>query len=142
MIRPSGPSDTDAMIEIWLKASRVAHDFVPYTFWLDRVSEMKEIYLPRAESWVFEAEGQVGGFLSLVDDYLAALFVHPDLRRRGYGRRLMQYAQQSRSSLTLSVYAKNEGAIGFYKAAGFKVVEDRLEPNAGEPELVMVWNRH
>lgn len=61
MIRPSGPSDTDAMIEIWLKASRVAHDFVPYTFWLDRVSEMKEIYLPRAESWVFEAEGQVGG---------------------------------------------------------------------------------
>jgi len=140
MIRQAKQEETREIVDIWLEASRLAHDFIPYEFWGSRAGEMETIYLPSAENYVVESEGELAGFLSLADNYLAALFIRPTQQGRGYGRQLLDFAKSRRDSLTLCVYAKNSRAVKFYQAAGFQIVEERMEPLAGESEMVMEWN--
>lgn len=139
MIRPATEQDIDAMIDIWLQASRLAHSFIPYTFWLDRVDDMRSIYLPGAESYVCVDGDEVLGFLSLADDHLAALFVLPSAQGRGHGSRLLTCAKGKRQALSLNVYSQNRGAVAFYERAGFQTVELRTDVHSGLPEQVMMW---
>lgn len=141
MIRPATPADTAAIIDIWLAASRQAHDFIPYEFWQDRAEDMEKLYLPQAESHVIAQHGQISAFLSLVDHHLAALFVRPERQGEGLGRRLMAHAQELRPQLSLCVYSQNARAVQFYRAAGFRVLEERLDPQTRHPELLMHWAR-
>lgn len=36
--------ETDRIIQIWLNASRLAHDFIPFEYWISHVSDMRNIY--------------------------------------------------------------------------------------------------
>lgn len=139
MIRRAVETDVEAIIEIWLSGSRLAHSFIPYDFWLSRVADMKAIYLPNSETYGREVENQLCGFVSLVDDHLAALFVYPSLQSRGHGRQLLAFAQTKRKSLSLCVYTQNLRAVRFYEDSGFRVLEERQEIHAKQPELVMEW---
>src|SRR5690606_27917944 len=129
------------IIDIWLEASRLAHDFIPYEFWLKRAGDMEAVYLPKAETYVLEIEGEVAGFVALIGDYLAALFMRPMQQGQGYGKRLLDAVKSRREFLTLCVYAKNTRAVAFYLAAGFRTIEERLENQAGEAEIVMEWRK-
>lgn len=139
MIRAATEQDIDAMIDIWLQASRLAHSFIPYTFWLDRADDMRSIYLPGAESYVCVDRDEVLGFLSLADNHLAALFVLPSAQGRGHGNRLLTCAKNKRQTLSLNVYSQNRRAVAFYERAGFRAEELRTDVHSGHPERVMVW---
>ena len=54
MIRPYHPTDSDAVLDLWLRASILAHDFVPESFWREQLPAMRELYLPQAETLVLE----------------------------------------------------------------------------------------
>lgn len=140
MIRAATAGDVDAMIDIWLEASRLAHCFIPYEFWLDRVDDMKSIYLPSSESYVYVRNDEIVGFVSLAESHLAALFVLPSAEGRGYGRSLLNLVKGKRQALSLSVYSQNQRAVAFYEKAGFRAVESRLDVHSGFPELAMEWN--
>ena len=45
MIRPLEPEDTDTVLEIWLRSSVAAHDFVPRSYWEGKLDEMRTRYL-------------------------------------------------------------------------------------------------
>lgn len=141
MIRPYHPTDSDAVLDLWLKASILAHDFVPESFWRDQLPAMRELYLPQAETLVLEEKGQVLGFASLHEQRLAALFVSPDAQGRGLGRRLLDEAKRRRDSLELGVYRANAGAVAFYRAGGFVTLNETRDPHTGQPELTMRWSR-
>ena len=83
MIRPLEPEDTDTVLEIWLRSSVAAHDFVPRSYWEGKLDEMRTRYLPDSRTFVYQDESaeSVCGFVSLVENYVAALFVHPDRTR-------------------------------------------------------------
>ncbi|MBP1917121.1 GNAT family N-acetyltransferase [Lederbergia galactosidilytica] len=55
------------------------------------------------------------GFLSMVDDYLAALFMNPEQQNKGYRKQLLNFIKKQRTQIQLKVYKKNEKAIHFYK---------------------------
>lgn len=131
----------DRVLEIWLAASRDGHRFIPAGYWRDRVEDMRTIYLPASETVVFtdEDSGRIEGFISCVQDYLAALFVAPRVQGRGIGTRLIEYAKQHRSSLELKVYTENRKATEFYKNQGFRIVRPEMDSDTGHPELVMLW---
>tara|TARA_R110001599_G_scaffold283796_1_gene485790 strand:+ start:599 stop:1069 length:471 start_codon:yes stop_codon:yes gene_type:complete len=139
MIRPYRPSDSAAVLDLWLEASIKAHDFVPEAFWREQLDAMREHYLPQSETLVLEEQGQVLGFLSLHEHRLAALFVSPIAQGRGLGRQLLDEAKRRRSALELSVYSANARAVAFYQAGGFSTVAESPDPHTGQPELVMRW---
>ncbi|MBB3331152.1 putative acetyltransferase [Halomonas campaniensis] len=141
MIRPATPEDIPTLADIWLRASRLAHDFIPAAFWESRYEAMARDHLPRAEVHVLEVEGRVIGFAALNDDHLEALFIDPDVQSYGHGSRLLAHAMAARTHLSLCVYSRNVRAVSFYRRLGFQPVEERVEPLTGESETLMTWDR-
>lgn len=138
MIRVFEQQDMDKVVSIWLDASLIAHDFIPATYWREKAADMREVYLPESDTFVYENEQQqLQGFLSLVDNYIAAVFVAPDAQGQGIGQTLMQYAKAKYPTLSLGVYSRNSRSVAFYLRQGFVVKGEQTEPNTGEMETIM-----
>ena len=71
---------------------------------------------------MFEERGDLLGFMALVDDYLAALFV-PPIGRDGVGHALLQEARSRCAELHTRVFVENEPAVRFYRRHGFEIGE-------------------
>jgi len=133
-------SDIDQVINIWLEASIKAHDFVNGEFWESKVTDMRDIYIPSAENYVYEKEGIIKGFISLHKSTLAAIFVSPDSQSTGIGKCLMAKAKDVRGHLNLTVYKENHKSIEFYRKCGFKIEKEQIDEHTGHPELVMTFS--
>ena len=87
-----------------------------------------------------------GGMLCAVDEgQITNIATHPDFRRMGYGRAvveaLMKYAANNRlDSISLEVRESNRAAISLYQSLGFKVEGKRKDfyTKPTESALVMV----
>lgn len=139
MIRQYEPCDIDHVLDLWLNASIQAHHFIPEAFWREQLGAMRDHYLPHAETFVFEEDGRILGFMSLHEGRLAALFISPHAQGRGLGRQLLHEAKRGRTALELNVYSANHRAIAFYRAGGFARVAESPDPVTGQPELTMRW---
>lgn len=137
MIRKYNENDVGSVLEIWLNASVRAHDFISAEFWQSQVENMRNIYIPASETYVYESEGGVVGFYALYDNNLAAIFVSPELQGYGIGKQLLSHAKSQRAVLSLSVYKENEASYQFYLSQGFKVVSEQLDEHTGHPEYTM-----
>ncbi|WP_440947394.1 N-acetyltransferase [Methanosarcina sp. T3] len=139
MIRTYRETDLEEMVRIWYDASIIAHPFVPASFWALHKSEMKEKYLPLAENYVFEQEGKVAGFISLVGERVCALFVAPEAQGRGIGKILLEHAKTQKGRLSLKVYRDNKKATRFYERSGLKAVGEEVDEHTGCLQVLMEW---
>ncbi|MGE7959154.1 N-acetyltransferase [Pseudomonas sp. NPDC089530] len=137
MIRSFEPQDMDAVLDIWLRASLQAHDFIDAGFWQSQVDTMRDLYLPASQTYVIEQASRVLGFYSLHDDQLAALFVAPECQGQGLGKQLLAHARTLRSVLNLGVYKNNTASCGFYLAQGFVVTHEQRDEQTGQMEYLM-----
>ena len=137
MIRIFKKSDMEQVLNIWLEASIKAHNFIGKEFWESKLTDMREIYFPSGETYVYEEDGLIKGFVSLCDNILAALFVAPDYQGQGIGTQLMQKAKEIRVDMQLTVYKENEKSVIFYKNCGFKTVREQIDKYTGHQELLM-----
>ena len=139
MIRPYEQHDEEALLDVWDKASVIAHSFLPETFFAEERRLITEVYLPQSETWVAEMDGRLVGFMSLVGQELGGLFVDPDVQRRGIGRSLVAKAQEQQSNLELGVFEENADARHFYARCGFVEVGTTVEEASGHVEVRMRW---
>ena len=139
MIRMFTPADEDAVIKIWLDASKLAHDFVEPGFWENMEEQVRTQMLPRLEVWVYDDDmtGEVVGFVSLNGNYVEALFVEPDRQGEGIGFQLMEQVKKKHREIELSVYKENPASVAFYERQGFVAVGESIEPQTGHPEWKM-----
>ncbi len=135
MIRPYSPCDLEQLLDIWYRASLIAHAFLPDEFLEEERQLIVERFLPESETIVYEADGLVVGFLSLVGNEVGGIFVDPDRQRRGIGGALIDHARQMRPHLELSVFEANTIGRSFYDSCGFELIGRRIEPDTGQPEL-------
>jgi putative acetyltransferase len=142
LIRNYRETDLEEMVEIWYKASVIAHSFIPTSFWALNKSAMKEKYLPVAENLIFEEEGKIAGFISLVGEKVCALFIAPEMQVKGAGRALIEHAKILKGKLFLKVYRENENALRFYKKCGFRVIGEEIDESTGCVQILMEWERN
>lgn len=135
MIRTFSKGDTEELIEMWYRASLIAHPFLDEAFLAAERREITDYWLPMAETTVYEIDGRVVGFLSLIDNEVGGIFVDPDHQRRGIGRALMDHARESRPFLELDVFEANTVARRFYDNYGFRQVDRHIHEKTGHPEL-------
>ncbi|WP_147534354.1 GNAT family N-acetyltransferase [Bacillus marasmi] len=140
-IRLCKDTEISKLAEIWYEASLNAHDFVDKDFWGSQKNNMKEKYLPMAETYVISNEKDVIGFISMVDHYLAALFIDVKQQGAGYGSRLLHFIKGRREKIQLKVYKKNTNAVNFYSKNGFVIKEELLDEQTAEEELLMEWKK-
>jgi ribosomal protein S18 acetylase RimI-like enzyme len=102
---------------------------------------------PYEAMWVIEENGLAQAFLwaaiitTLVDDklgYIKNLYVAPERRGLGWGRLLMERAEDWMRGLgvtksSLDVTADNETAVQLYRACGYGIQRYRMEKPLGRP---------
>lgn len=138
MVRRFQPSDTQAVMQVWLHGNEDAHPFVPASYWRAHYAQV-QAQLTRAAVYVWAAKGQVQGFIGLQGDYIAGLFVKRECRGQGIGCALLAFAKANHPTLTLHVYEKNQRALRFYTREGFYVVSRQSEPDTGAAEMMLRW---
>jgi len=140
MIRPFETSDMNDVLDIWLKASIQAHHFVDRTFWESQTDNMRDIYIPASDTYVFIEDDIIKGFFSLHGDTMAAMFVAPDFQGKGIGQQMMKKATSLRNKLYLAVYRENPRGIDFYRKYGFVISRERVDEHTGHMEILMEYN--
>lgn len=138
LIRRYAAADENAAVDVWSRAGRLAHPFIPGEGEGERAREMREVYLVHAENWVAESNGRVVALLGLLDAEIGGLFVAPEAQGTGVGRRLVEHAAALHGALTLEVYEKNTQARGFYARMGFVEESRRVDEEYDEVMLKLL----
>ncbi|NLP43319.1 MAG: GNAT family N-acetyltransferase [Peptococcaceae bacterium] len=136
-IRRYRESDQNQIIRIWLNESLRAHSFIPAEFWEGHITTMQNKYLPEAETYVADSGGKILGFISLVGNYVAALFVDHSYQRQRVGWALMNFVHRIKGNLYVDVYKENLAAQQFYQSYGFQAKREQIQPETGHTMLTM-----
>jgi putative acetyltransferase len=139
MIRPYAERDVEALIEVWRAASQIATPFLSAEFLVQEADNIRNLYLPNAETWVIESGDTVAGFIALIGDEVGAIFVHPDHQGQSLGRALMDYAVSLRNSLFLDVFKENAVGRRFYDRYGFQYENEHTHKETGRQLLRLVF---
>ena len=137
MIRGYQQQDEDDVIDVWYRASIIAHDFIAEDFWEEERENIRTVYLPMAETWVYEENGHPVGFISLLGSLVGGLFVAPEFQGIGIGRHLIAHAVSLRGELTVDVFKKNLRACSFYESCGFVPESESLHEATGCVNITM-----
>lgn len=140
MIRRFENKDLDQVMSIWLQANMESHSFIESDYWKNNYEMVREM-LPKAEVFVSEENGQIRGFIGLIDTCIAGIFVRAAEQSKGVGTGLLHTVMKSRDSLQLNVYMKNIRAVSFYQHYGFQIKNQEIEESTSEEEYTMEWHR-
>jgi putative acetyltransferase len=133
-LSPVREVDFPRVAEVWEASVRATHHFVAEVdlqlfkplVW-EGLRTMEHLLAVR------NSEGQVVGFIGVVGDEVTMLFVHPDWRSQGIGRRLLTHAVTVLGAMRLDVNEQNVQALGFYRQMGFTVVGRSERDGMGKP---------
>ncbi|MEH6535553.1 MAG: GNAT family N-acetyltransferase [Psychroserpens sp.] len=123
MIRKHTALDLEQIISIWYESSTLAHPFLSSSFVEKVKSDMTNIYIPNSETWVYEIDNSVVGFISMIDNEIGGLFVLPNNHSKGIGTKLVNFIKKNYSELEVEVFEKNYIGRAFYDKYGFKIIK-------------------
>ena len=137
MIRKLENNDIDRVMDIWLRSTVKAHHFIEKEYWEDNYDTVKNIYIPMADTYVYEKD-EIKGFISIINnEFIGALFVDNESQGQGIGKALIKYVQNKYSVLNLAVYKDNYKSVEFYKKVGFKIKSENINEDTNFPEYIM-----
>ena len=137
-IREMQLEDTERVMNIWLESTIKAHPFISSEYWQQNYHIVKDVYLSNAKTTIFEEDGIVKGFISIIDhSFIGALFVHPTYQGCGIGRVLINHVFTQYKHLSLAVYKDNVDAVQFYQKQGFKIITKQINKDSKKLEYIM-----
>ncbi len=131
---PRTPELLARLLEVWEASVRATHLFLS-----PGEIEAIKAYVPQALREVphlVTAEEEPGfpvGFMGIDGQRLEMLFLSPEERGRGLGRKLLQYGMDRYQVNELAVNEQNPQARGFYERMGFRVVKRTETDGQGGP---------
>ncbi len=139
MIRKMKETEIDTLVYLWFKTSVQAHNFIAEDFWKSQMLAMKETYLPNCDTYIYEEDNNILGFISYHQGFVPALFVSIEAQSQGIGSKLLDFIKQQYQQLQLTVYAENQRAHSFYMAQGFKNSGRQICEHTDHEEILMQW---
>lgn len=140
MIRRFENKDLDQVMSIWLQVNMESHSFIEADYWKNNYEMVREM-IPKAEVLLSEENGQIRGFIGLIDTYISGIFVRAAEQSKGVGTGLLHTVMKSRDNLRLNVYKKNMRAVSFYQHCGFQIKNQEIDESTSEEEYMMEWYR-
>ena len=126
------------LLEVWERSVRATHLFLS----ADEVAEIKP-YVPQALREIphlvaaWRADGAPAGFLGVDGRKLEMLFLAPEERGKGLGRKLVQYGMERFGIREVTVNEQNPQARGFYERMGFCVCQRSELDEQGRPYPIL-----
>lgn len=124
MIRKHKEQDLDQIIDVWHQSSTLAHPFLDSAFVEKVRSDMTNLYIPGSDTWVYEVNDSIVGFISMIGHEIGGLFVLPDNHSKGIGTALVDFIKEKHSTLEVEVFEKNHIGRAFYDKYGFKQMKN------------------
>lgn len=140
MIRKHVSSDVDAIVKIWYDASTLAHPFLDSVFVEKVKKDMREIYIPNSETWVFVKNKIVVGFIGMMNNEIGGLFVSPKNQSEGIGTQLVNFIARKFDKLEVEVFEKNRIGRAFYDKYGFSLMQKNVHEETGEVVLKLKYS--
>lgn len=128
------PEFTTRLTEIWERSVRATHLFLS-----NSEVEIIKAYVPQALNDVprlviaEEHPGIPAGFMGVDGQKLEMLFLSPEARGKGFGRKLFQYGMDRYGVSELAVNEQNPQARGFCEHMGFRVYKRTETDEQGGP---------
>ena len=122
-IRKREEKDIEQIVNIWYQASSLAHPFLETEFVEKTKNDLIDIYLPNTETWVYEDNYKVVGFISMRGNEIGGLFVLPSYHCLGIGTQLINWVKEFHKELEVEVFAKNTIGRAFYEKYGFTTLK-------------------
>lgn len=130
MIRPARVEEASEVAAFYLD---IRQDTVPLVHDLPSVTAFVSHLIAAGGSYVYEADGQVVGWLHIAPGELDHLYCRRGFTGRGIGKALLDYAKtQLPGGFFLYTFQVNEGAWRFYAREG--LVEVALGDGSGNEE--------
>lgn len=140
-IRPYQTQDLKQLLSAWENASRLAHPFMDESFFDQERHNIPNMYLPNADTWVaVNNEDNLAGFIALIGNEVGGFFVDPSQHNKGFGKSLMEKAQELHGDLVVDVFQENPIGRRFYEHYGFKLIEEKVWQNTGDIILRLAFN--
>ncbi len=135
MIRKYQVTDLTKVIDIWYKSSTIAHPFLENDFVEKVKKDMREIYIPKAKTWVYEENNELVGFISMLGNEVAGLFVNPNQQTKGIGTQLVDFVAKLNNELEVEVFEKNKIGRSFYEKYGFIFIKNYFDKTSNQEIL-------
>ena len=132
------PDLTNRLLSVWESSVRATHLFLSD----GEIQSIKE-YVPQALNGVAHlvvAEDEAGravAFMGVEDGSLEMLFIAPEERGKGLGKRLIEYGIEKYAVERLAVNEQNPRAKGFYEHMGFRVCQRSEYDEQGKPYPIL-----
>jgi putative acetyltransferase len=130
-IRRFEADDLELVMFAWRRANALAHPFLSQAYVARAEEEVRNIYIPAAETYVLEEAHAVIGFIALLGSEIGGLFLDPSKHGKGYGKALVDHAFALKGPLTVEVFRDNEIGRRFYERYGFTPVSQAPHPPTG-----------
>ena len=138
-LREIKPEDRTAelierLLKVWEDSVRATHLFLSD----DEIMSIKE-YVPEALKGIAnliiaeDEKGQPVAFMGVQEGTLEMLFIAPEERGKGLGKRLIRYGIEKYGVERLAVNEQNPKARGFYEHMGFQVYKRTETDEQGDP---------
>jgi putative acetyltransferase len=141
MIRTYQASDTETILDTWYQATTLAHPFMKEAFLEKDKNNIREIYLPNTLTWVFEKDDQLVGFISMMKNEVAAIFVRPEFHGQAIGTQLLNLVAEKHEELEVEVFEENVIGRSFYKKYGFQFKKRHLHEPTNQFLLRLKYSR-
>ena len=128
------PDLISRLLTVWESSVRATHLFLSDS----EIKSIKE-YVPQALNGIAHlmiAEEETGlpvAFMGIEDGTLEMLFISPEERGKGLGKRLIQYGIKNYAVEKLAVNEQNPQAKGFYEHMDFQVYKRTDHDEQGNP---------
>ena len=96
---------------------------------------MTKFYIPDSETWVYEIDHSIVGFISMLDTEIGGLFVLPTNHSKGIGTKLVDFINKKHLELEVEVFEKNSIGRAFYDKYGFKKIKKYSHKESGHEVL-------
>ena len=137
MIRKYNENEIPKLLEIWEAAALIAHPFLSKDFHEMVKKAMRDMYLPNSDTWVYEKNGSIIGFIAMLNNEIGGLFVDPNQQAKGVGTSLVHYMTQFHDTLEVEVFEENNIGKPFYEKYGFKVIKEYVMEETKQKVLRM-----
>lgn len=141
-VKERTPDLIKGLLEVWENSVRATHLFLSDS----EIQSIKK-YVPQALNEVLhlliaeDESGRAVAFMGVEAGSLEMLFIAPEERGKGLGKRLIQYGIKNYSVEKLTVNEQNPQAKGFYEHMEFQVYKRTDLDEQGNP-YPLLYMRH
>lgn len=131
-------SEYPALVMVWEASVRETHHFLKEEDILYFRPLILNTYLDAVElRCARDGQGKILGFLGVADHNLEMLFLHPNSRGMGIGKKLLDCAIDELEVQKVDVNEQNEQAVGFYEHYGFEIIGRSELDASGKPYPIL-----